>query len=92
MTQPTERVSVRQMGQDVDAAIDRYTEHLGFEVRLNTGPAFADVTRGDLRQLLSGSKISAGRPMPDGAKPGPGGWNGNVLELFQPALIPPGHP
>ena len=38
-------------------------------------PAFADVRRGNLRLLLAGPKSSAGRPMPDGAKPGPGGWN-----------------
>lgn len=75
MTDPTELVSVRYMVHDVDAAIDFYTKHLGFEVRLNAGPAFADVTRGNLRLLLSGPKSSAGRSMPDGATPGPGGWN-----------------
>ena len=75
MTEPTELVSVRYMVHDVDAAIDFSTEHLGFEVRLNVGPAFADVIRGQLRLLLSGPKSSAGRPMPDGATPGPGGWN-----------------
>jgi catechol 2,3-dioxygenase-like lactoylglutathione lyase family enzyme len=75
MTQPTELVSVRYMVHDVGAAVDFYTEHLGFEVRLNAGPAFADVTRGNLRLLLSGPKSSAGRSMPDGATPGPGGWN-----------------
>jgi catechol 2,3-dioxygenase-like lactoylglutathione lyase family enzyme len=47
---------------------------LGFEV-LNHFPPFADVARGRLRLLLSGPASSAGRPMPDGAKPGPGGWN-----------------
>jgi len=75
MTQPTELVSVRYMVHVVGAAVDFYTEHLGFEVRLNAGPAFADVTRGNLRLLLSGPKSSAGRSMPDGATPGPGGWN-----------------
>jgi catechol 2,3-dioxygenase-like lactoylglutathione lyase family enzyme len=75
MTQPTELVSVRYMVHDVDATIDFYTKHLAFEVRLNAGPAFADVTRGNLRLLLSGPKSSAGRSMPDGATPGPGGWN-----------------
>lgn len=68
-------VSVRYMVDDVDAAIAFYTEHLGFTVRMSAAPAFADVARGNLRLLLSGPESSAGRPMPDGTKPGPGGWN-----------------
>lgn len=68
-------VSVRYMVDDVDAALDFYTRHLGFAPRTNAAPAFADVVRGRLRLLLSGPKSSAGRPMPDGAEPGPGGWN-----------------
>ncbi|MDI2029328.1 VOC family protein [Saccharopolyspora sp. TS4A08] len=68
-------VSVRYMVDDVDEAIDFYTGHLGFTVRNDFAPAFADVTRGNLRLLLSGPASSAGRPMPDGAVPGPGGWN-----------------
>ena len=68
-------VSVRYMVDDVDAAIDFYTKHLGFTVRMSAAPAFADVVRGKLRLLLSGPRSSAGRPMPDGAVPGPGGWN-----------------
>jgi catechol 2,3-dioxygenase-like lactoylglutathione lyase family enzyme len=75
MTEPTEMVNVRYMVDDVDAAIAFYTQHLGFEVRTSFAPAFADVTRGNLRLLLSGPTSSAGRPMPDGARPGPGGWN-----------------
>jgi catechol 2,3-dioxygenase-like lactoylglutathione lyase family enzyme len=75
MTALDEMVNVRYMVDDVDAAIDFYTTHLGFEVRTNAAPAFADVTRGALRLLLSGPASSAGRPMPDGTKPGPGGWN-----------------
>src|SRR5688572_6242536 len=70
-----EMVSVRYMVDDVEAAVDFYTKHLGFEVHTNFPPAFADVTRGNLRLLLAGPKSSAGRPMPDGAQPGPGGWN-----------------
>ena len=42
---------------------------------MSAAPAFADVARGQLRLLLSGPTSSAGRPMPDGATPGPGGWN-----------------
>lgn len=68
-------VSVRYMVDDVDAAIAFYTSNLGFTVRTNFAPAFADVLRGDLRLLLSGPASSAGRPMPDGRRPGPGGWN-----------------
>jgi catechol 2,3-dioxygenase-like lactoylglutathione lyase family enzyme len=75
MTEPDEMVNVRYMVDDVDAAIRFYTEHLGFEVRTSVAPAFADVTRGNLRLLLSGPASSAGRPMPDGTKPRPGGWN-----------------
>jgi catechol 2,3-dioxygenase-like lactoylglutathione lyase family enzyme len=75
MTQPTDMVSVRYMVDDVAAATDFYTKMLGFEVLTNFPPAFADVVRGNLRILLSGPMSSAGRPMPDGAKPGPGGWN-----------------
>ena len=68
-------VSVRYMVDDVAKAVDFYTSHLGFEVNTSYPPAFADVTRGKLRLLLSGPKSSAGRPMPDGAVPSPGGWN-----------------
>ena len=68
-------VSVRYMVADVGAAIDFYTKHLGFTLRMSAAPAFADVARGQLRLLLSGPTSSAGRPMPDGAVPAPGGWN-----------------
>ncbi len=68
-------VHVRYMVNDVDASIGWYVQHLGFELISNYGPAFADVKRGTLRLLLSGPKSSAGRPMPDGVTPGPGGWN-----------------
>jgi catechol 2,3-dioxygenase-like lactoylglutathione lyase family enzyme len=68
-------VSVRYMVHDVDAAIAFYTTHLGFRVQTRAAPAFADVVRGDLRLLLSARTSSAGRPMPDGRQPEPGGWN-----------------
>jgi len=68
-------VNVRYMVHDVDAAIAFYTTHLGFRLNTRAAPAFADVTRGDLRLLLSGRTSSAGRPMPDGRQPEPGGWN-----------------
>ena len=68
-------VSVRYMVDDVAAAVDFYTSHLGFTSRMSAAPAFADVVRGRLRLLLSGPTSSAGRAMPDGAQPAPGGWN-----------------
>src|SRR6187551_2056760 len=68
-------VNVRYMVADVDAAIEWYTQHLGFSLLSNHAPAFADIKRGSLRLLLSGPSSSAGRPMPDGAQPAPGGWN-----------------
>jgi catechol 2,3-dioxygenase-like lactoylglutathione lyase family enzyme len=70
-----ELVSVRYMVDDVDQAIDFYTGHFGFELGHNASPAFAEVIRGRLRLLLAGPKSSAGRPMPDGRTPEPGGWN-----------------
>jgi catechol 2,3-dioxygenase-like lactoylglutathione lyase family enzyme len=68
-------VNVRYMVDDVDDAVAFCTTHLGFTLLSRAAPAFADVTRGDLRLLLSGRTSSAGRPMPDGRQPGPGGWN-----------------
>ena len=75
MMQDTDTVHVRYMVDDVATAVNFYTTHLGFAVLTNQGSAFADVKRGNLRLLLSGHTSSAGRPMPDGRQPGPGGWN-----------------
>jgi catechol 2,3-dioxygenase-like lactoylglutathione lyase family enzyme len=72
---PAETVSVRYLVTDVSESVEFYTTVLGFEVLNNFAPAFADVARGNLRLLISGPKSSAGRPMPDGETPGPGGWN-----------------
>ena len=63
------------MVDDVQNAVAFYTAHLGFEPRSSAAPAFADVVRGRLRLLLSGPASSAGRPMPDGSRAQPGGWN-----------------
>jgi catechol 2,3-dioxygenase-like lactoylglutathione lyase family enzyme len=70
-----EMVNVRYMVNDVDESIAFYTELLDFEILTSAAPAFADVKRANLRLLLSGQASSAGKPMPDGTKPGPGGWN-----------------
>jgi catechol 2,3-dioxygenase-like lactoylglutathione lyase family enzyme len=70
-----EIVNVRYMVDDVEEAVAFYTKLLGFELLSNAAPAFADVRRGNLRLLLAGPLSSAGRPMADGTKPGPGGWN-----------------
>lgn len=71
---PDETVNVRYLVDDVASAVAFYVDHLGFTEQLSS-PAFADVRRGGLRLLISGPRSSAGQPMPDGAMPGPGGWN-----------------
>jgi catechol 2,3-dioxygenase-like lactoylglutathione lyase family enzyme len=73
--------TVRYLVDDVEAATRFYTERLGFEVAERWGGALTIVTRGDLRLLLSGPLTSAARPMPDGSKPVPGGWNRLVIEV-----------
>ena len=70
-----ETVNVRYMVDDVETAVAWYTGHLGFVLISKQAPAFADVSRGSLRLLLSGPTSSAGRPMSDGERPQPGGWN-----------------
>lgn len=74
MPDPTEIVNVRYMVDDVQDAVDWYVGNFGFSAIL-VSPAFGSVQRGHLRLLLSGKASSAGRPMPDGRKPEPGGWN-----------------
>src|SRR5205823_9384287 len=68
-------VNVRYMVDDVDACVRFYTDQLGFTVAWRAGRALAIVARGDLRLLLSGPASSAARPMSDGRRPSPGGWN-----------------
>ena len=72
---PDDLVSVRYMVDDVEEAVAFYTDHVGFTLNTSFAPAFADVVRGSLRLLLSGPESSAGRQMPDGRMPEPGGWN-----------------
>jgi catechol 2,3-dioxygenase-like lactoylglutathione lyase family enzyme len=74
MIDTTDIVNVRYMVNDVQEAVDWYVGHFGFNVVL-ASPAFGSVERGHLRVLLSGARSSAGRPMPDGRQPEPGGWN-----------------
>lgn len=68
-------VNVRYMVDEVEAAVEWYVKHLGFSLLSSHAPAFADIKRGSLRLLLSGPTSSAGRLMPDGEQPRPGGWN-----------------
>ena len=82
-------VNVRYMVNDVDAAVDWYTKHLGFSLLSNQAPAFADVRRGSLRLLLSGPTSSAGRPMPMRGRRA-AAWCSASIERFTPgAMTPP---
>ncbi len=73
---PTSDVaSVRYLVADVDAAVAFYTDVLGFALRTDARPALAELVRGPLRLLLSGPVSTAGRSLPDGRAPQPGGWN-----------------
>jgi len=73
--------AVRYMVSDVDAAVAFYVERLGFELDRNYAPAMAIVRRGPMSLWLAGPASSAGRPMPDGRTPEPGGWNRFVVEV-----------
>jgi catechol 2,3-dioxygenase-like lactoylglutathione lyase family enzyme len=76
-------VSVRYIVDDVDAAIGFYCGHLGFEELMHPAPAFAMLSRGDLRLVLSapGGGPGGGQAMPDGTLPTPGGWNRFAIEV-----------
>jgi catechol 2,3-dioxygenase-like lactoylglutathione lyase family enzyme len=76
-------VQVRYIVLDIDAAIKFYTERLGFELKMHPAPAFAMLTRGDLRLVLSvpNSAPGGGQSMPDGTVPEPGGWNRFAIEV-----------
>jgi catechol 2,3-dioxygenase-like lactoylglutathione lyase family enzyme len=78
-------VSVRYIVNDVDAAIAFYTLHLGFTEVMHPAPAFAMLSRGDLRLVLSapGGGPGGGQAMPDGTVPTPGGWNRFSVEVAE---------
>jgi catechol 2,3-dioxygenase-like lactoylglutathione lyase family enzyme len=67
VTTPDRYASVRYLVDDVQAAVDFYTKHLGFDLNTSAAPAFADVVRGPLRLLLSGPASSGARATPDDA-------------------------
>ena len=73
--------TIRYLVHDLDASIQFYTSHLGFHLVEKMGSAFALIARDDLNLWLSGPQTSAARPMPDGRKPEPGGWNRFVIEV-----------
>ena len=79
--------SVRYLVKDVKASIDFYTEHLGFTLEQQFGPAMAIVSRDDLTLWLAGPASSAAKPMPDGRAPAPGGWNRFVLQVEDLAAL-----
>jgi catechol 2,3-dioxygenase-like lactoylglutathione lyase family enzyme len=76
-------VQVRYIVHDVDAAIAFYCHHLGFREEMHPAPAFAMLSRGDLRLVLSAPNPvgGGGQSMPDGTKPEPGGWNRFAIEV-----------
>lgn len=76
-------VQVRYIVHDVEAAIPFYTQRLGFTLEMHPAPAFAMLTRGDLRLVLSAPNPNAGggQSMPDGTRPEPGGWNRFAVEV-----------
>ena len=72
---------VRYQVKDVQRSIDFYTHELGFKLDQQNLPAFGQVSLGDLKLILSGPGASGSRPMPDGGRQEPGGWNRVVLEV-----------
>ena len=72
---------IRYQVTDVDRAVAFYTQKLGFKLEQQSGPAFARVSNGGLTLWLSGPGSSGSRPMPDGRRQEPGGWNRLVLQV-----------
>jgi len=79
---------VRYLVKDVERSVAFYTGPLGFKLERKVPPAFASVSLGNVTILLSGPGASGSRPMPDGSKQEPGGWNRVVLRVAElPALV-----
>ena len=79
---------VRYQVKDVSRSIAFYTQHLGFKLDRENPPAFAQVSIGDFKLILSGPGASGSRPMPDGRRQEPGGWNRMILHVVNlPARI-----
>lgn len=78
---PESTVTIRYQVSDIERSISFYTERLAFRLGTKVGTAFADVVRGKLRLILSGPGSSGSRPMPDGQRQEPGGWNRIVLTV-----------
>ena len=88
MLQQSELHGVRYQVTDVARAVKFYVEQLGFELKHQQLPAFANVSLGALHLLLSGPGASGSRPLPDGRQQQPGGWNRIVLRVHDlPAVI-----
>ena len=68
-------IRIRYIVNEVDKAVEFYTSNLDFRLEQQFGPAVAILERDGVRLIVSGPKSSAGRPMPDGSKPSPGGWS-----------------
>lgn len=83
---PESTVTVRYQVRDIDRSIAFYTERLAFRLGTKTGAVFADVVRGNLRLILSGPGSSGSRPMPDGRRQEPGGWNRILLTVDDLAM------
>src|ERR671911_2460511 len=72
---------VRYQVKDVNRSLEFYTQKLGFKLDHKRPPAFAQVSSGNLKLILSGPGASGSRPMPDGQVQAPGGWNRVVLKI-----------
>ena len=73
--------TVRYLVTDVERSIAFYTKALGFKLDQSMAPGFARISNSDLTLWLAGPQSSAARPMPDGRRPEPGGWNRFVVEV-----------
>ncbi|MEZ0393404.1 MAG: VOC family protein [Pseudobdellovibrionaceae bacterium] len=81
-------MAIRYLVKDLETSIQFYTQHLGFELEQQFGPAMAILRKEDLTLWLAAPMSSAAQPMPDGRKPEPGGWNRFVLTVSNlPALV-----